>query len=864
MVFGPELLTVRQPPARKTGHGDDVRRLDGHGGGMDGVGLRRAGRHAPGHGSSAGSRPRSPSPNIHDRRALKEGLNRIRTADADALPKPQELIIWSHPTWTAQDQQDVVATVDLLVQATESIASSADPVMQLHKHIRAARRRAEKAGKDLEHSKIGDLFSQIDTDGSGRLEWDEVSEGASKLGVTGEKGQEQLRVLFSQVADEWREVDRKQFDYLLISLRAAQQYGGTYVFEVSEVVNALRGELAKLASQPAAAATLHSSKGKVRYATTTSRTGGPPTTGKYSRSPEDSQRRDAFNVLCAAAQKICRLAHHGDAKEHRRRQTYLGEQGAVALLARVLSLDNYDCVFWGAQALAALTEHNRENADIFEDVGGVETIANLVTCSPPPHRPVIPALPVGDKRQAAHAASKQGPTPHRGAASATGADRNSETAAPAVKMPERAQTALVHLADVVCNSSGDARRELENDQRLVKRAIVELEHASMDSNVAYGLGIQPVGLPLLTELVALLCSLACGERLRPMLGACGVIKPLTQTAMAPKYSAKIRSAAALAVSLIVGSSWPAWADTLMKDSLLQQVVAAVELGSFTTEGGYSHLWMACMALSELASNAQNRVRLRELGAQELVSKLVIGDAAKSPLATYSATQSVCLQALWHLTLDDAPYTAPPRGYTYAGTDTPAPTRLYHWKFPMALPHCKPSQKVKSFVLHADRWMHRDKESLKEQSAQRAKDVHPVQVLSVSDGPGLSVSDGPGQAGEEAAADIPPQESLGATSEAGANAEVVAEQGAAHGEAGGSSAGVVAGEGGEAGEGGADGAGGPGVEEARRLPDMDLLRLEDLYGNVFWDIEMNALTSRIADQFAAVSMVGVASFLSLFP
>jgi hypothetical protein len=76
--------------------------------------------------------------------------------------------------------------------------------------------------------------------------------------------------------------------------------------------------------------------------------------------------------------------------------------------------------------------------------------------------------------------------------------------------------------------------------------------------------------------------------------------------------------------------------------------------------------------------------------------------------------------------------------------------------------------------------------------------------------------------------------------------------------------VVAGEGGEAGEGGADGAGGPGVEEARRLPDMDLLRLEDLYGNVFWDIEMNALTSRIADQFAAVSMVGVASFLSLFP
>lgn len=661
---------------------------------MDGHGLRRAGRE-----SGWERRPRSPSPNIHDRRALNKGHNQrsISSADSAALPKPQELIIWSHPAWSAQDQQDVEATVKLLVQATESIAYSADPEMQLHKHMRAARRRVEKAGEDLQHAKIGDLFSQMDTDGSGRLEWDEVSEGASKLGVKGEKGQEQLRVLFSQVADEWREVDRKQFDYLLVSLRAAQLYGGAYVFEVSEVVNALRGELAKLASPLAAATTVISSKGKVRYATTTSRTGGPQTTGKYSRSAEDSQRRDAFNVLCTAAQKICRLAHHGDAKEHLRRQGYLGEQGAVALLAKVLSLDSYDCVFWGAQALAALTEHNRENADIFEDVGGIQTISNLVTCSLPPHRPVIPALPVGDaSRQASDLTSKQGPTRKGGSTSAVGTGRH-QTPAPAVNMPERAQTALVHLADVVCNSSGDARREIENDQRLVKRAIVELEHGNMDSNVAYGLGIQPVSATLLTEFVALLCSLACGERLRPMLSACGVARALTQTAMAPKNSAKIRGAAAQAVSLIVGSSWPSWADTVIKDALLQQVVTAVELGSFTTAGGYSHLWMACMALSELASNSENRARLRELGAEELVSKLIIGDATKSPIATYSATQSVCLQILWHMTLDDTPYTASPQAYAYAGSDTPAPTRRYHWKYPMALPHCKPHQKVKSLM-----------------------------------------------------------------------------------------------------------------------------------------------------------------------
>jgi hypothetical protein len=42
------------------------------------------------------------------------------------------------------------------------------------------------------------------------------------------------------------------------------------------------------------------------------------------------------------------------------------------------------------------------------------------------------------------------------------------------------------------------------------------------------------------------------------------------------------------------SSWPPWADVHIKDALLQQVMTTVELGSFATDGGYRHLWMACM------------------------------------------------------------------------------------------------------------------------------------------------------------------------------------------------------------------------------------------------------------------------------
>ena len=39
---------------------------------------------------------------------------------------------------------------------------------------------------------------------------------------------------------------------------------------------------------------------------------------------------------------------------------------------------------------------------------------------------------------------------------------------------------------------------------------------------------------------------------------------------------------------------------------LQLIVETVKLGSYTTAGGYRHLWQACMALSELASRERNR------------------------------------------------------------------------------------------------------------------------------------------------------------------------------------------------------------------------------------------------------------------
>ena len=111
--------------------------------------------------------------------------------------------------------------------------------------------------------------------------------------------------------------------------------------------------------------------------------------------------------------------------------------------------------------------------------------------------------------------------------------------------------------------------------------------------------------------------------------------------------------------------------------------------------------------------------------------------------------------------------------------------------------------VKSFILHADRWIHQ---------AEQPDDA------------GQAVVDSPDVSGHDSAADG----SMGAAGE-----------------------GTAVGGGGEArGRGGRGGLGGA------QLPVMDLVRLEDLYGNIFWDIEMNVLSSQVADQFSTVSTVCV--------
>jgi hypothetical protein len=121
--------------------------------------------------------------------------------------------------------------------------------------------------------------------------------------------------------------------------------------------------------------------------------------------------------------------------------------------------------------------------------------------------------------------------------------------------------------------------------------------------------------------------------------------------------------------------------------------------------------------------------------------------------------------------------------------------------------------VKSFILHADRWIHHQ--------AKQPDDRDPGQV-------GQAVEDSSDVSGHDSAADG----SMGAAGEGRA---------VGTGEGGGEE---TRGEGGRGGMGGA------------RLPVMDLVRLEDLYGNIFWDIEMNVLSSQVADQFSTVSMVCV--------
>lgn len=113
--------------------------------------------------------------------------------------------------------------------------------------------------------------------------------------------------------------------------------------------------------------------------------------------------------------------------------------------------------------------------------------------------------------------------------------------------------------------------------------------------------------------------------------------------------------------------------------------------------------------------------------------------------------------------------------------------------------------VKGFILHADRWTD----------------------------PGRQSND-PSQPVAEASADV-----------SGFEFKADGSMGAA---GVGSVLGTCEGGGEEAREAGDEGGGGG------KLPEMDLVRLEDLHGNIFWDIEMNALSSKVAEQFSAVSMV----------
>ena len=273
----------------------------------------------------------------------------------------------------------------------ETVALAADADTQLHKTMREVQRRIAHSTREREHAQICDLFQSIDTDGSGRLEWEEVSEGAAKLGAGNKAGQEQLRLLFSQVADEWREVDRKQFDFLLSSLKAAQQFGSAYVLEAAEVMQTMRRELdhvqaLRRASGPGtlpgggAPGTFEKSTGKLRYAANTSTAavggrGGAAMPSIPAVQPRGGEAgcQQAYQALMSASQKLSRLAYHGTAAERERRQAYLAQQGAVTLCVRMLALCDSagpalddsggkrdaggavgDSIFWAAQALLAL------------------------------------------------------------------------------------------------------------------------------------------------------------------------------------------------------------------------------------------------------------------------------------------------------------------------------------------------------------------------------------------------------------------------------------------------------------------------------------------------------------------------------
>ena len=50
---------------------------------------------------------------------------RLTTADAASLPRPQDLVLWSQPSWTLEDDRGIVETVEWIYDATK--ASKGDP-----------------------------------------------------------------------------------------------------------------------------------------------------------------------------------------------------------------------------------------------------------------------------------------------------------------------------------------------------------------------------------------------------------------------------------------------------------------------------------------------------------------------------------------------------------------------------------------------------------------------------------------------------------------------------------------------------------------------------------------------------------------
>ena len=48
---------------------------------------------------------------------------RLTTADAASLPRPQDLVLWSQPSWTLEDDRGIVETVEWLLAATGTCLS---------------------------------------------------------------------------------------------------------------------------------------------------------------------------------------------------------------------------------------------------------------------------------------------------------------------------------------------------------------------------------------------------------------------------------------------------------------------------------------------------------------------------------------------------------------------------------------------------------------------------------------------------------------------------------------------------------------------------------------------------------------------